>query len=206
MVFEFVPAVTLIHSKVVDHGWMWVYDGVEGYQVVQSGDRASRFDVRFFFTKRAPLGSFQLAMAMFIGEYNHTIDDKGRLAIPVKFRGDLAKGAVVTRGLDASLFLFPKEEWDKLAAKLASLPLGQSNSRAFARLMLAGAMDAEVDKQGRIVLPEYLRQYAGITKSVVVAGLYNRLELWDEAKWNAYKAATETEVGDIAEKLGELGV
>ncbi len=143
---------------------------------------------------------------MFIGEYNHTIDDKGRLAIPVKFRGDLAKGAVVTRGLDASLFLFPKEEWDKLAEKLAGLPLGQSNSRAFARLMLAGAMNAEVDKQGRIVLPEYLRQYAGITKSVVVAGLYNRLELWDETKWNTYKTAMESEVGDIAEKLGELGV
>jgi len=143
---------------------------------------------------------------MFIGEYNHTIDDKGRLAIPVKFRGDLAHGAVVTRGLDASLFLFPKEEWDKLAEKLASLPLGQSNSRAFARLMLAGAMDVEVDKQGRFILPEYLRQYAGMTRSVVVAGLYNRLELWDAEKWAAYKKATEADVGTIAEKLGELGV
>lgn len=143
---------------------------------------------------------------MFIGEYNHTIDDKGRLAIPVKFRGDLAHGAVVTRGLDASLFLFPKEEWDKLAEKLASLPLGQSNSRAFARLMLAGAMDVEVDKQGRFILPEYLREYAGMSKQVVVAGLYNRLELWDAEKWTAYKKMTEAEVGNIAEKLGELGV
>lgn len=143
---------------------------------------------------------------MFIGEYNHSIDDKGRLAIPIKFRGDLARGAVVTRGLDASLFLFPKEEWDKLAGKLASLPLGQSNSRAFARLMLAGAMDVEVDKQGRVILPEYLRQYAGIIKQVVIAGLYNRLEIWDSEKWESYKAKTESEVGDIAEKLGELGV
>jgi MraZ protein len=143
---------------------------------------------------------------MFIGEYKHTIDDKGRIAIPMKCRGDLARGAVVTRGLDASLFLFPKEEWDKLAAKLAGLPLGQSNSRAFARLMLAGAMDVELDKQGRVVLPEYLREYAGITKAVVIAGLYNRLELWDEQTWNAYKTATENEVGNIAEKLGELGV
>ena len=143
---------------------------------------------------------------MFIGEYNHTIDDKGRLAIPMKFRGDLARGAVVTRGLDASLFLFPKEEWDKLAEKLAGLPLGQSNSRAFARLMLAGAMDAELDKQGRVILPEYLRQYAGINKQAVVAGLYNRLEIWDLKKWEDYKAKTESEVGDIAEKLGELGV
>ncbi|HBK34785.1 MAG: Protein MraZ [Candidatus Uhrbacteria bacterium GW2011_GWE2_40_58] len=143
---------------------------------------------------------------MFIGEYKHTIDDKGRLAIPMKFRGDLAKGAVVTRGLDASLFLYPKEEWDKLAQKLASLPLGQSNSRAFARLMLAGAMDAVLDKQGRLVLPEYLRDYAGLQKQVVVAGLYNRLELWDESHWQSYKSAMELEVGDIAEKLGELGV
>lgn len=143
---------------------------------------------------------------MFIGEYNHTIDEKGRLAIPVKFRGDLARGAVVTRGLDASLFLFPKEEWDKLAAKLASLPLGQSNSRAFARLMLAGAMDVEIDKQGRIVLPDYLRQYAGMSKSVVVAGLFNRLELWDSERWATYKTATEADVGTIAEQLGELGV
>jgi len=143
---------------------------------------------------------------MFIGEYKHTIDEKGRLAIPVKFRQDLARGAVVTRGLDASLFLFPKEEWDKLADKLTSLPLGQSNSRAFARLMLAGAMDVEVDKQGRMVVPEYLRSYAGITKSAVIAGLYNRLELWDAERWEAYKKKTETEVGDIAEKLGELGV
>lgn len=143
---------------------------------------------------------------MFIGEYKHTIDDKGRLAIPVKFRGDLAKGAVVTRGLDASLFLYPKEEWDKLAQKLASLPLGQSNSRAFARLMLAGAMDVSLDKQGRLVLPEYLREYASLSKQIVVAGLYNRLELWDEEKWQTYKTAMENEVGDIAEKLGELGV
>lgn len=143
---------------------------------------------------------------MFIGEYNHTIDDKGRLAIPVKFRGDLAHGAVVTRGLDASLFLFPKEEWGKLAEKLANLPLGKSDSRAFARLMLAGAMDVEVDKQGRFILPEYLRQYAGMSKAVVVAGVYNRLELWDAEKWAAYKRLTESEVGNIAEKLGELGV
>ena len=143
---------------------------------------------------------------MFIGEYKHNLDDKGRLAIPVKFRTDLAKGAVVTRGLDSSLFLYPKEEWDKLAQKLAGLPLGHANSRAFARLMLAGAMDVELDRQGRVILPDFLRKYAGMKKTVVVAGLYNRLELWDEETWNVYKTQTEKEVGDIAEKLGELGV
>jgi MraZ protein len=142
---------------------------------------------------------------MFIGEYKHSLDDKGRIAIPSKFRKALAKGAVVTRGLDTSLFLFPKEEWDKLAQKLASLPLGQSNSRAFARLMLAGAMDVALDKQGRVVLPEYLRAYAVMKKNVVIAGLFTRLELWDEAKWETYKKKVEGDANAVAEKLGELG-
>lgn len=139
---------------------------------------------------------------MFIGEYNITIDDKGRLAVPVKFREALAIGAVVTRGLDTSLFLLPLEEWGKLADKIASLPLGQANSRAFARLMLAGAMDVEVDKSGRIMVPEYLRTYAALTKSVVVTGLYDRLEIWDEAAWNEYSSKTEAAGNDIAERLG----
>jgi len=93
---------------------------------------------------------------MFIGEYSHNLDDKGRLAVPVKFRRDLSKGAVVTRGLDNCLFVYTKTEWEKLATKLASLPISQANSRAFSRLMLAGAMDVEIDKQGRMVLPESL--------------------------------------------------
>jgi len=143
---------------------------------------------------------------MFIGEYHHTIDEKGRLAVPVRFRAELAQGAVITRGLDSSLFLFPKEEWDKLANKLANLPLGQSNSRAFARLMLAGAMDVELDKQGRLILPEYLRQYAELGKNVVVAGLYNRLEVWGATKWEEYKKITEADAEKIAEQMGELGV
>lgn len=143
---------------------------------------------------------------MFIGEYTHNIDQKGRLAIPIKFRQDLAKGAVVTKGLDDCLFLYTKEEWGKLAAKLADLPISKSNTRAFARLMLAGAMDVELDAQGRIVLPEYLRKYADLKKKVVVAGLYNRLEIWDGAKWEVYKKGTEKSSGDIAEALGELGV
>lgn len=143
---------------------------------------------------------------MFIGEYQHTVDDKGRLAIPIKFRKLLTKGAVVTRGLDYSLFLFSKEEWDKLATKLADLPLGKANSRAFARLMLAGAMEVNLDKQGRIVLPEYLRGYAGLSKNVVVAGLFNRLEIWNSGVWDKYKGLTEKDAGQIAEQLGELGV
>ncbi len=143
---------------------------------------------------------------MFIGEYSHNLDDKGRLAIPAKFRAALKKGAVVTRGLDSCLFLYTKAEWEKLAEKLASLPISQANSRAFARLMLAGAMDVEMDKQGRAILPEYLRKFANLTKSVVVAGLYNRLEIWDSEKWNVYKSQTESESGAIAERMAELGV
>ncbi len=112
----------------------------------------------------------------------------------------------MTRGLDSCLFLYTKKEWAKLAEKLAGLPFAQANTRAFSRLMLAGAMDVEVDAQGRIILPEYLRQYAGITKEVTVAGLYNRLELWDSKKWNEYKSKTETESNQIAEQMGALGV
>lgn len=143
---------------------------------------------------------------MFIGEYSHNLDDKGRLAVPIKFRRDLAKGAVVTRGLDNCLFLYTKNEWEKLAEKLAALPISQANSRAFARLMLAGAMDLEMDKQGRVILPEYLRNFAGIKKATIVAGLYNRLELWDETRWQNYKNTTEKESSEIAERMAELGV
>lgn len=143
---------------------------------------------------------------MFIGEYKHNIDEKGRLALPAKFRQELKDGAVVTRGLDNCLFLYTKKEWEKLAEKLANLPISQANSRAFARLMLAGAMDVEFDKQGRVVLPEYLRQFAGLKKSVVIAGLYTRLEIWDESAWKQYKAQTEAESGNIAERMAELGV
>lgn len=143
---------------------------------------------------------------MFIGEYKHTIDQKGRLAIPVKFRSAFKKGAVVTRGLDNCLFLYTMSEWTKLAEKLVNLPISQANTRAFARLMLAGAMDVELDKQGRIILPEYLRKYSLLKKKTVVTGLYNRLEIWSEDVWEKYKQGTEKKSTDIAEALGELGV
>ncbi len=143
---------------------------------------------------------------MFIGEYNHNLDEKGRLAIPVKFRDDLKKGAVVTKGLDGCLFLYTMNEWKILAEKLSRLPISQSGTRAFARLMLAGAMDVQIDKQGRIVIPDYLRKYAGMKKKIVVSGLYSRLEIWDENSWEKYKKRTEKESEDIAEKLGEIGV
>jgi MraZ protein len=146
------------------------------------------------------------AFRMFIGEYSHSVDEKGRVSVPAKFRQDLATGVVVTRGLDHCLFVYPRAEWEIMASKLASLPISQKKSRAFARLMLAGAWDAMLDGQGRVILPEYLRQYAGISKQVVVAGLYNRVEIWDEDAWQEYKAKTEAESDDIAEAMGSLGV
>jgi MraZ protein len=128
------------------------------------------------------------------------------MAIPVKFRHQLKDGAVITRGLDNCLFLYTKKEWEKLAEKLATLPISQANSRAFSRLMLAGAMDVGLDKQGRVVMPEYLRVFAKFKKSLVVAGLYNRLEIWDEEEWTKYKNQTESESVNIAEQMGELGI
>lgn len=143
---------------------------------------------------------------MFIGEYQHNIDEKGRMAVPAKFRSQIGKGAIVTRGLDRCLFIFTETEWQELAKKLVALPLAQANSRAFARLMLAGAMEVELDGQGRILLPDYLRQYAGLKRQAVVAGVYNRLEIWDEEAWQQYKARTESNSNEIAEKLSELGI
>lgn len=143
---------------------------------------------------------------MFIGEYTHIIDEKKRLAIPTKFRAKLGKTAVITRGLDRCLFLYPMSEWKILAEKLSKLSIVQSNTRAFVRLMLAGAMDVAIDSQGRILIPDYLKEYAGLNKKIVLAGLYNRLEIWDQEKWKEYRAGTEKSSNDIAEKLGELGI
>jgi MraZ protein len=146
------------------------------------------------------------SQSMFIGEYSHNLDEKGRLAVPKKFRQVLSKGAVVTRGLDNCLFLYTRSEWTKLAEKLADLPFAQANTRAFARLMLAGAMDVQIDKQGRVVIPEYLRTFAGLKKEIVVAGLYNRLELWDQGTWESYTKKNEKDSTKIAEQMNELGL
>lgn len=143
---------------------------------------------------------------MFIGEYQHLIDDKGRVAVPAKFRNEIKSGAIVTRGLDHCLFVFGKKEWEMLAGKIKALPISQSNSRAFSRLMLGGAMEVELDVQGRIHLPDYLREYADLKKQVIIAGLYNRLEIWDLDQWQKYKDKTEASSEDIAEKLEGLGI
>ncbi len=142
---------------------------------------------------------------MLIGEYKHNLDPKKRLAIPSKLRKELGEGAVITRGLDNCLFLFPRGQWQQLAEKLANLPMAKQDTRSFARLLLSGAVEVEFDSLGRILIPEYLKNYAGLQKETVVAGLYNRLEIWDAAKWEQYKSNLEKNSDNIAEKLGELG-
>ncbi len=143
---------------------------------------------------------------MILGEFKHSLDPKGRLAIPVKFRSKLTAGAIVTRGLDKCLFMFDMKEWEVLAQKLVALPLAQANSRAFVRLMLSGATDATLDGQGRILIPDYLRNYADLKKQTIVAGLYNRIEIWNEESWTKYKTKTESASEEIAEQLGSLGI
>lgn len=143
---------------------------------------------------------------MFIGEYSHTVDEKGRVALPSKFRKDLKKGVVITKGLDSCLWVYTRDEWEALAQKLATLPISQSKNRSFVRLMLAGAMDIDLDSQGRVNLPQYLRSYAKLSKRAIVAGLYNRLEIWDEKEWNAYKRQMEKDSTKVADSLSELGI
>ena len=143
---------------------------------------------------------------MFIGEYKYNLDDKNRLAIPSKFRQQFSDGAVITKGLDNCLFIYTAKEWQKLVDKLANLPISQAKSRAFSRMMLAGAMDVDLDKQGRIVLPDYLKGFASLNKQVVIAGLYNRLEVWDEKLWGKYQRVSEKESNQISEGLVDLGI
>lgn len=139
---------------------------------------------------------------MFIGEYIHTIDQKRRISIPAKFRRALGKKAVITRGLDNCLVLYPLEEWKKVATKLEELPSGQVNARSFTRIMLSGANDAELDALGRILVPDHLVQYASLKKNVAIIGLSNRIELWDAVRWNEYKSGMEKAVGEMAQELG----
>jgi len=143
---------------------------------------------------------------MFIGEHSHTVDDKGRMSVPAKFRRQLVEGVVVTRGLDGCLWLYQRAAWNELAERISGLPITSKQSRAFARLMLAGAWDVELDSQGRVMIPDYLRSYANITKHVAVAGLYNRVEIWNEDTWHDYRAKNEAESDVLAENLAELGI
>jgi len=150
--------------------------------------------------------SVLLISRMFIGEYIYSIDEKKRLAIPAKFRQVLGKKAVLTRGLDNCLVIYPLEEWQKLAKKLENLPSSASDARAFARIMLSGAVDVNLDKLGRILVPDYLKDYAFLIKNVAINGLSNKIEIWDEKRWKEYKEKTEKQIGDMAQRLKDLGI
>jgi MraZ protein len=143
---------------------------------------------------------------MFLGEFEHSIDQKGRVAIPVKFRNALADGAIVARGLDGCLTIYPKREWQALAERIAQLPITDQSARQFSRFILSGAVDVEADKQGRVVLPAYLRQYANLGANVVIAGLFNRLEIWDAKSWKTQSQESQSNSSDIASRLSELGI
>jgi MraZ protein len=143
---------------------------------------------------------------MLIGEFKHNLDQKGRVSIPAKFRQKFAEGLILTRGIDQCVFGFPKSEWEKVVNKITNLPLSQANARAFARLMLSGAFEAEIDNQGRVLIPEVLRKYAHLEKKVVIVGMHNRIEIWDEKKWEEYKKQSEENSEEIAERLSDLGI
>ena len=141
---------------------------------------------------------------MFMGEYNHSIDNKGRLIIPAKFREQLGDTFVVTQGLDGCLFIYANEEWEAFTEKLKQLPLTNLKARKFTRYFLAGATSCEVDKQGRILLPQKLRQSADLTKDVVLAGVGSRIEIWDSARWE--ENSTYEDMEEIAENMEGLGI
>lgn len=138
---------------------------------------------------------------MFMGEFQHSIDDKGRIIIPAKFRDLLGSSFVVTRGLDQCLFVYPLQEWEVLEQKLKALPLMKSDARAFTRFFFSGATECEWDKQGRVNLPGNLRQYAKLEKDCVVLGVSNRVEIWSKDTWEQYFQQSEDTFNEIAEKL-----
>lgn len=138
---------------------------------------------------------------MFLGEYQHTIDEKGRIIIPAKFREALGSSFIITRGLDNCLFVYPREEWNQLEQRLKSLPSMAANARAFARLLFSGACECEWDKQGRVNVPGHLREYARLEKDCTVIGVSTRVEIWDKAAWEEYSRKSQDSFDEIAEKL-----
>lgn len=143
---------------------------------------------------------------MFIGEFNHAVDVKGRLSMPAKFRENLGEVFYITKGLDHCLFVFPESEWRIFEEKLKTLPLTNKNARAFVRLFFAGAAEASFDKQGRILVPQTLREHAEIDKEVVVIGVGQRIEIWSTDQWSNYNDPENISYDEIAEQMAELGI
>lgn len=143
---------------------------------------------------------------MFMGEYYHTIDSKGRLIIPVKFRESIGELFIITKGLDQCLFVYPKHEWSNIEQKMRNLSFTQKDARAFMRFFFSGAVDCEVDKQGRTLIPPTLRDYANIEKEVAIIGVSSRVEIWSKSSWDNYSNNARVSYENIAEKMVEFGI
>jgi len=143
---------------------------------------------------------------MFIGEYQHSLDNKGRIIIPSKFREELGDVFIMTKGLDNCLFVYPKDEWKVLEDKLKLLPLTRKDARAFVRFFFAGATECELDKQGRILVPSNLREHSKLVKDAVIIGVSNRVEVWSKEQWDLYNDDDDLSYENIAEKMAELGI
>jgi MraZ protein len=143
---------------------------------------------------------------MFMGEFQHSLDDKGRLIVPAKFREDLGEKFIVTRGLDNCLFVYPRTQWKILEDKIKELPTSHADTRAFVRLFFSGAVEAELDKQGRIVIPQHLREHARIERDVYVIGVSTKVEIWSREAWEKYSSQAQQSYENIAETIVSIGI
>ena len=143
---------------------------------------------------------------MLLGEYEHSIDTKGRIAMPAKLREGLGSKFIITKGLDGCLFVYAMDEWQRVEQKLASLPMSRKTARDFTRFLFGGACEGECDKQGRVLLPANLRRYAGLERDAVIVGVGSRAEIWDAAKWQQYNEESAEDVNELAEQLADLGI
>ena len=143
---------------------------------------------------------------MFIGEHRHTLDNKNRLIMPAKFRDELGSTFVITKGLDNCLFIYSGDEWKNIENKLKTLPMTNKDARAFVRFFFAGATECEIDKQGRVLIPSNLKEFAKIDKDAVIIGVSTRLELWSLEEWNKFNSDANISYEDVAEKMSQLGI
>lgn len=142
---------------------------------------------------------------MIIGEHIHTLDTKRRISLPAKFRKEIGKKVFITNGLDDCLFIYSVKQWNKVLSKIEKIPMGQADGRSFSRFILGGAVATEVDSIGRVLIPDFLKMFAGLNTSVAIVGMYDRIEIWDEKKWRTYRGKIEKQADTLAEKLGDIG-
>lgn len=172
--------------------------GLQWFQVVESGEKWYKM------VKAIPI--LEEGDCMLNGEFNHSIDAKGRLIIPSKFRESLGEHFVITKGMDGCLFVYPDDEWSAFEEKLRELPLTNKKARDFKRFFLGSAVDGELDKQGRVLISSALRAYAGLEKEVVLAGVLDKIEIWDKKAWDAHSEEVEADIDDIASDMEDLGL